>query len=482
MTRTFLALLLPAVLLVAAPKKPVVLNLKKGPRVFGRIVEKECTDEILVIRDLRSRAKREIPWSEIKPEQARKLRVELGFEVAEAQEEALQVDGHKIKNKAGNTFQGLLLNAKTWKSEGVCKLKTSNGDRIIRVSDIKEGPIPVRMSALDVYTPQEIYLAKKKAAEPLDSAKKHFQLAEICRMVDALEPALEHYEAAANYNDPAYSKEKLQRLVDTVKVLLANQEARNELKEIKKAYHYNKFGRAAELLKAFREKHPDEEGLLRSAERIEADGKEKRTNYFTIQIPRLVRNAVKDAIARKVKDDAELTLRSATEFAGGEVSAEKSASRVALIAVGDRLGLPPEQVLEFWELRSKTSIQRAFYRDGTFIVVDDLGDPLSRAPKVKRVKDGPRPPKPSKRLTPDRWWERKVNARKYSELTDWLYAFWAERSGMVEILDPRESTCPTCAGKGYMMKIHRSPKGQVPWADRCPACHEARKFRVVLFK
>ncbi len=482
MTRFLIALLVPTLLLSAAPGKPIVVHPKNGPRVYGRIVEAECTDEHLVLRDLRSRAKRTIPWGAIKADQARELRVQLGFEVAEAEEEALLIDGHRIRNKAGSLFQGLLTNAKSWKSEGVCKLKTSDGDRIIRVSDIKDGPEAIRISALAVYTPEEIYAAKKKEAEPLDSARKHFQLAEICRMVDALEPALEHYEKAASYNDPAYSREKLERLVSNVKTLLANQSARDELKMIKRAYHYNKFSEGTRLAKAFIEKHAADKSLVSAAERIQADGDSKRDKYYTTSVPRLVRDAVKDVLLKHVKETEELTLRQAQEFAGGEVSADESASRLAVMAVGARLEIPADDVLRYWNARSKTSIQRAFYRDGTFVVVADLGDVMSKAPKVKRSKDGPRPPKPSKALTREKWWERKVASRKYSELGQWMYAFWAEKSGMVEVLDPKESTCQSCAGKGFMMKIHRSSAGTVPYADRCQTCHTAKHFRIVMFK
>ncbi|MHC4225309.1 MAG: hypothetical protein ACYSUN_15070, partial [Planctomycetota bacterium] len=147
-------LLAAAATLLAAPSdsKPVVLELKNGQRIPGRIEEEKCTDDILVIRHLRNKKRIEIPWADIKLEQARKIRVDLGFEVPE-ETAGLKIEGVSIKNRVGKVFRGRLTNGETAQKDGVYILKTSDGDLRIRVADVKEGPTPVALDALVVYTP-----------------------------------------------------------------------------------------------------------------------------------------------------------------------------------------------------------------------------------------------------------------------------------------------------------------------------------------
>ena len=152
--------------------------------------------------------------------------------------------------------------------------------------------------------------------------------------------------------------------------------------------------------------------------------------------------------------------------------------------IGEKLSIDPNEVLEFWKFRNKRPIYKAFYRGGTFIVVENLQDALAKAPKLasQKGKTQIKPPKPHPVKTPDGWWNGMHKARKYTMTRDWLYAWWAEKSGMVELIDPKEELCQTCTGKGYTVGTHTTSQGTIPFFDRCPACHMAKKFRVVRFK
>ena len=128
---------------VAAPgdedlAKPRPIYLKDGKRIFGRIVEDECSDKKLVVREIRSRVKRELKWSEIKPEQARKLRVALGFEV-DVHARGMKITGIKIVTRSGNTFIGLWLNPKSAARDGFFRLKRNDGERRISATDVRSG-------------------------------------------------------------------------------------------------------------------------------------------------------------------------------------------------------------------------------------------------------------------------------------------------------------------------------------------------------
>ncbi|MHC4339004.1 MAG: hypothetical protein ACYSX0_02145 [Planctomycetota bacterium] len=478
-------LLAAAATLLAAPSdsKPVVLELKNGQRIPGRIEEEKCTDDILVIRHLRNKKRIEIPWADIKLEQARKIRVDLGFEVPE-ETAGLKIEGVSIKNRVGKVFRGRLTNGETAQKDGVYILKTSDGDLRIRVADVKEGPTPVALDALVVYTPLELY-ERRLAEKAPETAEDHFRLAEFCRRFGALLPAKQHYERVIELNDPKYPESRVARLLERVNKRLGSKEADDALKEIKKAIVFHKFKRATELMEAFKEKYAEDADLLKELADLEESWKEDRTEFFTGEVAKLVRDKVRDLIGRKVKEP-ELPLREAQRFAGGEPSDEKSATNQALVAIAEKLGIEPEEVLDFWQLRSRRTVYKAFYRDGTFIVVENLTDALAKAPKAggggKKGKKAPKPPKPHPQKTPDGWWNGKVKAKKYTELRDFLYAWWAEKSGMVELMEPKLETCSTCSGKGYTQRLHQTPQGATVAVDRCQNCHMAKGWRVVRFK
>ena len=148
----------------------------------------------------------------------------------------------------------------------------------------------------------------------------------------------------------------------------------------------------------------------------------------------------------------------------------------------EKLGLTAEEVLKYWNDRRRKNVYKAFYRDGTFIVIDDLEDALSKLRYKGGGKKGAKSPRPSPPKSPDRWWEEKQKAHKYSDLRDWLYAYWAEKSDMCDVLEPKDETCPTCYGKGYTLRMYPTPEGLVPFYNRCQTCYMAKFFRVVRFQ
>lgn len=476
------AISLVATLVVAAPEdfsRPMAIYLKSGKRIIGSVVQEECTDQKLVIREIRGNVKRELKWSDLKPKQASELRIQLGFEVAEASA-GMKLKGHEIVNRAGVKFTGLLINAGTAKRDGMYILKTAEGERRIRIADVRSGPDEVMIDALQVYKPQELYEQKLKEKPP-ETAEDHFKLAEFCAYLGALEPAKLHYEKVLEMKDKKYPETLIQRRLERVNKRLANVEAEDNLRDIKRAIVYNRFAKAAELLTAFKEKYKEDEDLMEAAGRLEADLTKERQEYYIALVPRLLRDKVKDLLEDKVKEP-ELTLRDAQNYAGGEPSDEDTVGYAALAAVGEKLGIKPSEVLDFWNLRSKRSIQKAFYRDGSFVVVENLQDALAKAPKPPKSKNAIKPPKPHGIKTPESWFNGKLKSRRYNHLRDWLYAWWAENSGMVELLPAKYEGCATCAGKGYTAGMHTSSQGSIPFFDRCQTCYMAKQFKVVRFK
>ena len=475
--------LVPAALVLAEPgefSRPIKVRLKSGNHIIGRVLEKECSDEALVMRELRSKMKRKIRWGDVKDSQAHELRVKLGFEVKE-RESGLRLTGVEIKTKSGATFRGLLTNKRTAEKDGVYILKRADGERRISVGDVRSGPTEVEMDALEVYTPTELYTERVKKSPP-QTAEEHFRMGDFAAFIGALAQAKMHFEKCIEMGSEKYPDSLVKRHLERVETRLGNAEAENLLKEIGQATWRKRWKAAADLVKAFREKYGEDEDLMKALGRLEAALRERRQGHFAREVPRQLRRRIKSLLGKKVRISGELTLREATDYAGGEPSDEKSVAYEAILALSEKLGISDEEVLEFWNLRGKRAIQKAFYRDGTFIVIENLEDALAKAPKPKTGKNMPRPPKPNPIKTPEGWFKSKRKARKYSDLRDFLYAWWADNSSMVDLLEPKSEICNTCHGRGFTQSMITTNQGSIPFYNRCSTCYMAKSTRVVRFK
>ncbi|MGH7161961.1 MAG: hypothetical protein ACREID_00650, partial [Planctomycetota bacterium] len=93
-------------------------------------------------------------------------------------------------------------------------------------------------------------------------------------------------------------------------------------------------------------------------------------------------------------------------------------------------------------------------------------------------------PKPHPAKSPDEWWKGMREAKKLTDLRDFLFAWWVEKSGMFlpdDVFPPKDDPCPVCNGKGYTESIVTTADGAAPFYDRCSNCHMATFWRVVKF-
>lgn len=484
MKRHLLLLGLLATVALAQEARPRVIHLADGSQIFGVLVTNECTDAVVVIRDRRSGGKRTVAWNQLAAETARQLRIDLGFETADV-DETLRIQGHEIRTRAGKVFVGLLRNEKSSLRDGFYLLKTSEREYKIPIRDVPEPPEAVELPADVVYTPTELY-DRRVAGAPPTSAVDHFRIADYARKVGALEAAKRHYEKVLAFNDPRYSAERIRGYLEQVNKLLGQREAREELNRIKQAFVYNRFDQAAQLIEEFRAKHKDEL-LLKSLAEVEEEGNQRRQEHRVALVTRQLPKLVKDLLGRKLRDEPELGLREAMHYAGGRATTKEGVTAQALEMIEEDLGVDRKRVLELWEARPKRTIRLGFFRDGTFIVLDNAEDPMEKAPKIKeppKSKSGKKVqlPQPRPQLTPEQWWELKRGAKKVRDLRDFLFAYWAQESGMCETLSPKRVTCSTCNGKGYVMQIVTTSQGSIPYAERCQSCHCALHFRIVRWR
>ena len=85
--------------------------------------------------------------------------------------------------------------------------------------------------------------------------------------------------------------------------------------------------------------------------------------------------------------------------------------------------------------------------------------------------DGPRKP-----MTDEEWWES-VNS---GDKRQWLTAFFAETSGIFEVIRTDDSEiCPTCGGRG--VQVSNNTDGSTNQTI-CPGCNGAQKYKKVIYR
>jgi DNA invertase Pin-like site-specific DNA recombinase len=374
-----------------------------------------------------------------------------------------------------------VLNRETSRADGHYKLKTAEGILKIQLADIREER-KVEVVATVVYTPKELYEAKLKEKAP-ETAADEFQIAEYARLIGALPEAKLHYEKLLAFEDSKYPEAAIKRLIQRIEKLMNSEEAVGRLQSIERHIVYNRFEKAKVELEEFGTKYAEERDLILEAERLGERLEKQRKEYFIDKVAKELRNAIKDVLNKKVREP-EISIREAQNFAAAEVGAEQSASRMAVEAIAAKLKISPDEVMDLWKERTRRVVHKAFYRDGTFIILEDMEDALSKAPKPKvpKGKQAPKLPKPRPIMTAERWWESKRKSRKWTHMRDFLYAFWAEKSGAVELIPEKFDPCPTCVGKGYVIQSVMTQQGNAIYADRCSTCYMAKGFRIVRFK
>ena len=146
--------------------------------------------------------------------------------------------------------------------------------------------------------------------------------------------------------------------------------------------HAHRFDQASQRIEEFRARYKDEM-LLKSLDELEEEGKQRQQEHHVALVARQLPKIVKDLLSRKLRDEPELTLNDGTGYAGGQATTKDGVTAQALEQIVEKLGVDRKGVLELWQLRPKRTIRLGFFRDGSFIVIDDTEDPMARAPKLK---------------------------------------------------------------------------------------------------
>ena len=451
---------LAVVVTLAGPAGADVVHLRTGQAVKGRPIQERSNENVLTIEDYLTGALRRFDWDAVDPADRERLQGGWGWTNNEGQ----LIEGSRIVLRLSGGEEEEIFGVVESETDAEVKLRRQGDLLTIQKAQIVSNE-PESLDVRQVYDADQLYerLAARMKEEGVDfgalTGRDHWRLATWAEWAGALEQAKVHYTAAAA--DEEFLKRELanQRLA-RVDALIQDEAARQTLRTARIKLQQHLFRRVREILDGFGEQHPDAgEAVLGQLEAMKADATNERSAYFTNVAKREYVDIVEDLIQDKVREEVDgepIALTDVTSWTRRDLP-EAAFARMAEKYMSRYDDVTPEEARAFWdrrlELRSKPRWRRSSYGSGTFIV----DPPKIKPPKrnsgggggARRPGSGgggsvqiPKPP------TRDQWWD-KANVK---DKTQWVLAYFAERSELFELGDREFRPCQLCHGVGLLSK------------------------------
>jgi tetratricopeptide (TPR) repeat protein len=445
-----------------APAPETLLRLKSGEIVFGRIL----THDPDGIRFRRLETGGEIPlaWSVLDPTEAEELRLAYGYVSGEGEE--LLVSAERLELANGAELIGRIVQ----RSETHLWVKRAEGTVPVPLTQVRGAITSVEAPALDLFTREELYqekaaeLGERLTAEGRAGARAHEELARYAERLFDFVHALEHYRRAAQ-RDPSYEPARMAQDVARAESKAALQQQVDLLAEIDLQRARKRYDKALEGLTQFRTLYPKSpllSDLAKLQERVaKSQERDLRTEVITrwhSWTVRLAREAARKSSFEEVR--AYLDEKMAEDLA------QKVRDEVQALAPG----IEVDQVRRLWAERKGGKVRTATYGSGTWLLGESARSELDQT-KEKQV-EAPAPGSAAaarkeleeriqrylenQRLTrdaakgtsaedePEAFW-REWN---WSGRSQWVLAYFVEKSGEFRDLVARFSNCRECGGSG----------------------------------
>ncbi len=458
-----------------------VIRLRTGAAIKGDPLQQQSDEKHLVIEDFVTGAVRRLQWEVVDPADRNRLFDEFGW----SSNTVRVVPGHRVRQRlADGTIEDVLGLVKESGPGGT--LIVVNGKEIrIPAAQVDE-IIEEEMDPRDIWTAGQLYERARAelAAEGVDlgslGSREHFRLAETAAWAGALEPAREHYAAAAA--DEGYLQAPIARQrLGELEALLRDRASINELMDIRTSLSFRAFGRARARLATFETSNPDvSDAVKRRFQDVKRMFDESRTKWLRDTVRTSFTPELKDAIRLKLREK-DLEFGDVTAWMRNELP-EGAFEAVRKKCLKQDPDVTIEDVRQAWTDRRKLNYWSASFGSGTFIqfkpvVTAPKNQPRGNQGRGNQSGAGPQVrieiPKPPTR---DSWWAK---AEK-GDLADFILAKFAMESGLFEVNENHVRTaCLTCTGEGLIRKTNTNG---TPLAYLCPRCGGARfdvriKFR-----
>ncbi len=486
----------------AAPT--TMLHLRSGDVLFGTILGHD--PDGLSFRRLETGGQLALPWSFLDPTEAAGMRLRFGYVEAEAEE--LLVDAERLELADGTEVVGRIVN----RTETHLWVKRAEGTIPIAKTSVRGPAAGVRVPALDIFTREELYqqrtfeLQGRLAQEGRAGAEAHDELARYAERLLDYGHALEYYRAVASL-DPSYESARIAQAIARAEEKAAQQQQVEYLSQIELFRARKRYDKALEALQSFPNLFKDSplledwnalrERVFKSQERDLRDLIVSRWHHWSVRLAR-------DAARKKTYEEVLGYL--------DEKMSEEVVEHVRSDAQTIAPGIEPDQVRRLWNER-KSPYHQASYGLGTWLLGEAARKELDEK-KDGQEKDPNATPAPGSQAEARKKLEERVKrylenqklARKGEEQVEskdedpqvfwqgwdsagrsqWILAYYAEKSGDFRDLQPRLSNCRECGGTGARdwlftgaaIANQAAAQTLVP----CPTCHTIGVVRRIRYR
>lgn len=439
-----------------------VVRLRSGEAIKGRVLKDRTSEDVLVVEDYLAGASRELSWDAVDPADRARIRSDLGF--GDVGEVTIPCDLVSFRLDNGSV---VVIKCVILKEEG--------GALIVRTLADKGMRLPLNRvvaRAKGECEPQELYTAAelaekyKEEIQPSD-ARSWFSFAQLCEAAGSFQAAKEGYENAAS--DEAYAKRKqAQDGATRMESILRDQEAVNEIIQLKQAVGAAQWKRVREAIDGFAGKHPTiGDAAKKKFEELKTLFAKRRTAHFTAKVADRLEKILREDLIKKRVAPKDAAYNDVQAWIRREAVNEAFEKLVTELQKSDP-AITAEEVKTFWEGREKRSWRNAKYASGTRFIYPPKVTPKTGTKQVQPQRNqggGPAPvlklPEPPPR---DDWWKD----LPIDERVAFWWAVFVEKSGLFEV-DPKQvkAACAKCEGEGVKTYMLSNGMQATTLCERC---------------
>jgi hypothetical protein len=490
-----------------AASPSTMLRLKSGAIAFGKILAHD--PDGIRFEMLETGGEVPLPWSLLDPTEADEMRLAYGYVAAEAEELMLEADRIELAN--GGELVGRIVN----RTDTHLWVKRAEGTVPIPKTQVRGAITSVQAPALDLFTREELYQEKAFELQTrLDDqgrsgAQAHEELARFAERLFDYAHALEHYRRATAL-DPSYEASRLAQDVARAESKAALQEQVDQLAEIDLQRARKRYDRAIELLSQFRAKNPKSPllaDLAKLQERVtkaqERDLRAEIISRWHFWSVRLAREGARKPTFEEVRGYLDEKM--------AEDVAQKVKADVQTIAPG----IDVDQVRRLWKDRKGGKYRSATYGLGTWLLgesaraeLDQTKEKKEKEPekgtqaearkrleeRIKRYLDNQKLARQSagsedESEDPQLFWE----GWDWAGRSQWVLAYFVEKSGEFHDLQTRFENCRSCGGTGFRDMLFTGNAASSQEAGKasatsgevlvpCPGCHKIGIVRRIRYR
>jgi tetratricopeptide (TPR) repeat protein len=485
-----------------------VIRLKVGSEVVG-VVTPDGFDEAhgVRVRRIDDDSILDIGFDQMLPEDARRIRATHGYMPDDP--DPILVDAMKIRFLDGSEMVGVILEQD---SETIKFKHGAGAPTVLKRSGVRSVD-PVKVDALEVYDPEELY-GRELAARNPTTALDHYNVALYCESLQLWGRAKEHVARAIELDASFKADILAQKQKQYERRLEAGEDSELIAKSLRMARN-DQYDAALAKLDEFLKAKPGS-ALRSDAEKARVRITKSREHWLGEQtIVHFFTNV--DHAIRKVVAEPKASAKECRK------QIEVETTKAAIEATAKFLKVAPVEVQHVWEDAKRQTASPHFgsYGSGTWtlgleaamkgITPEDpnkKADATSKPSKDETLEDrikklleekkkaqeeaqkkgnkkGGAPQQPNKKMasgpqvadvapTEEEWWAGLTLDEKTSYLTGW----WAEHEPNAKVYRYDQLPCATCSGLGSLRYVN--PDGQ-EMAKPCPRCKGLEFDRVVRF-